>query len=168
MKNFITAVVLFTCALLNAQNDKPTREAFELKLSINNEQYYGMQVEKAPYFVKEKVLQIYPGEKLFIEAEVKDDVFVSMKVVERNLNPDKTIELNFYQNVEDKKHQQMYLTIKNPFNKKLNFNASMYIVGGDDWYETSIIPVFPGLTNYEMWNDVIISLVLNNWRLEGN
>jgi hypothetical protein len=44
----------------------------------------------------------------------------------------------------------------------------MYIVGGDDWYETSIIPVFPGLTNYEMWTDVIISLVLNNWRLEGN
>ncbi len=42
----------------------------------------------------------------------------------------------------------------------------MYIVGYNKWLSTSIIPILPNLVNYETWNDVIISLVLERWRFE--
>jgi hypothetical protein len=62
--------------------------------------------------------------------------------------------------------QQMLLTINNPFGKSLNYNAAMYLVGHDRWIDTTIIPIRAGLTNFEMWPDVIITLVLHEWRLE--
>ena len=166
MKKIIVFVFVFITTLCTAQNDRPQREAFNLKLAIDGEQYYGMEVKKAPYFVKEKILQIYPGDKLFIETEIKKDTVFSMKIVKANKFPEKTIELEFVQDTEDKTHQQMMLNVKNPFNKSLIYNAAMFRVGKDSWSQTSIIPIRPGLTNFETWADVIITLVLTDWRFE--
>lgn len=47
----------------------------------------------SPYFVREKILQIYSGEKLFIEVEIEKKEIISMKVVKENINPEKTIEV---------------------------------------------------------------------------
>lgn len=148
------------------QNEKEYREEFTLKIPIDSVQFYQQEVPKSKYFVKEGVLQIFPGENLYVEAEINGNKITSMKVVKKNLNPAKTIEIKFFQTTEGRKHEQMMLEVKNPFNKELNYDAMMYIVGHDNWMKTSIIPIKPKLMNFEMWNDVIITLVLNNWRIK--
>ena len=89
-----------------------------------------------------------------------------MKVVEKIVEPKRTIQIEFLQNVKDKKPEGMMLKVTNPFDRKLNYNAMMYIVGHNKWLSTSIIPILPNLVNYETWNDVIITLVLEKWRFE--
>ena len=89
-----------------------------------------------------------------------------MSVVKENLRPDKTIIIEFNQNVKGRIHDGMRLTVKNPFDKILKYEALMYINGGTKWIPTSIIPIRPNLVNFELWNDVILSLVLLEWEIE--
>ena len=162
---FLLLTSLFS-TLTFAQNEKEYREEFTLKIPVDTVQFYQQEVPKSKYFVKEGVLQIFPGENIFIETETDGKNITSMKVVKENLIPTKTIEIKFYQITEGKKHEQMMLEVKNPFNKELDYDAMMYIVGHNNWIKTSIIPIKPKLMNFEMWNDVIITLVLNNWRIQ--
>lgn len=161
--------LLYICFLSNfcfAQNQNDFRDEYILKLAVDSEQFYQQEVNKSNYFVTEGVLQIYPGENLFIETEIEQNAFISMKVVKENLNPAKTIEIGFIQTVKEREHSQMILSVKNPFDFELNYDAMMYVFGNDKWINTSIIPIKPKLLGYEMWNDLIITLVLSDWRIE--
>jgi hypothetical protein len=160
---FFAFLLFFVC---NSQNTKTNRDTFKLELIVDAENNYSMQVPNSPYFVKEKILQIYPSEKLYIETVIKNDSIYSMEVVDKNVNPKRTIEIEFLQNVTDRTDKQMLLKVTNPFDKKLNYDAAMFIVGHDKWVSTSIIPILPNLVNYETWQDTIITLVLENWRFE--
>jgi len=165
-KILFSLIICLISTFCFAQNDKEFRDEFTLKISVDSVQFYQQEVPKSKYFVKDGVLQIFPGENLFIETETNGNEITAMKVVKENLNPTKTIELKFYQTTEGRKHEQMMLEVKNPFNKELNYDAMMFIVGHKDWIKTSIIPIKPKLMNFEMWNDVIITLVLSNWRIK--
>jgi hypothetical protein len=149
-----------------SQNEKTTREAFTLKVLVDGDQFYEQKIISSPYFVKENVLQIYPGEKLFIEAEITKKEITSMKVVKENLNPEKTIEIEFSQTTKDRKSESMMLEIVNPFKKDLEYKAMMFIVGHDKWINTNVFPVKAKLIGYETWSDVIISLVLSDWTIK--
>lgn len=166
IKTILLSIFTFSQIIVFGQNEKNEREPFELKLAVDTLNFYEQTIEKTQYFVKENVLQIYPGEKLYIEVETKKSTIVSMKSVKENLNPKKTIEIEFTQKTKARTHQQMMLKVKNPFKQKLKYEAMMFIVGQDQWLKTSIIPVEPKLLGYESWNDVIITLVLNNWQLK--
>ena len=72
-KIFGYILLLFFGISLNAQNEKFEREAFKLKVAIDSVNFYQQDILKSPYFVKEKILQIYPSEKVFIETEIKSD-----------------------------------------------------------------------------------------------
>lgn len=162
----MTILLSLSFAFTYAQNDKEKRDEFTLKLPVDGEQYYEQKVESTPYFVKEKILQIYPGEKLFIEVEADKKEITSMKVVKENLNPEKTIEIEFTQTVKDRKSEMMMLKVVNPFKKDLEYKAMMFIVGHDKWINTNVLPVKAKLTGYETWPDVIITLVLTEWKLK--
>ena len=167
MKKILTlAFLLFIGITSNAQNNKPKREAFKLKVAIDSLNFYQQDIPESPYFVEDKILQIYPSEKVFIETEIKSDSIYSMSVVKENLNPDKTIIIEFNQKVTGRIHNGMRLSVKNPFNKTLKYEALMYIKGRKEWIQTSIIPIRPKLVNFELWNDVIFSLVLVEWKIE--
>lgn len=166
IKKIILSTFLILSIFINAQNEKPDRASFTLTMAIDTVNFYQQEVPKAPYFVKDKILQIYPTEKLFIETEIIGDSIHTMKVVKENLNPMKTITIEFIQNVEEKNHTGMMLTVKNPFEKKLTYEALMFINGRSEWIPTSIIPVRPNLMSFETWSDVIVSLVLVEWKLE--
>ena len=153
-----------TIGISFSQNEKPNREPFTLKLEIDSINYYQQEIQKSPYFVKDNILQIFPSEKINIEVEVENDSIVSMKTVEKIEFPEKTITIDFKQEVKDRKSEMMMLTVKNPFDKIMTYDARMFIVGRDELLTTSIIPIRPKLTNFEMWNDVIITLVLDNWK----
>ncbi len=167
LNQVIISILLFVTNIVFAQsNSKELREPFVLKLSVDSINYYEEAIGEKPYFVKENILQIYPSEKLFIETEILNDSIISMKCVKEILFPKKTIIVNFFQNTNEKENEGMMLKVENPFDKELNYKALMFIVGNDKWLRTSIIPVQPKLIGYETWKDVIISLVLKDWKLK--
>lgn len=166
MKSTFLFLLLFTFGICNSQNEREKRKPLSLNLAVDTTQYYAMDVEETPFLVQEKVLQIYPGEKVFLETEIKGDTIYSMKSVEKNLYPEKTIEVEFTQDANDKNNISMFLNVKNPFNKTLKHDALMYTVAGQKWERTSIIPIRPKLQNFETWGYTIITLVLDNWRFE--
>jgi len=166
MKKLIIILFSIFSLSLYSQNDKPKRSAYSFEIAATETQQYGMEVKESPYFVKERVLQIYCGEKLFVECEIEADTISKMKVVEKNINPEKTIIIDFSQNAENRKEIRTDLYVKNPFSKILTYNASMFTPISQKWKSTSIIPIDPKLKNYEMWPHSIITLVLENWKLE--
>ncbi len=164
-KTIIVMLLSLNFTFTYAQNEKPNREAFTLQLPVDGEHYYEQEVQNSPYFVNEKILQIYPGEKLFVEVETKKNEIISMKVVKENLNPEKTLEINFTQKIEERTSQLMMLEIINPFDYDLEYEAMMFIVGNNKWINTNVLPVKAKLSSFEMWNDVVITLVLTEWKL---
>ena len=149
-----------------SQNERTKRNAYKLEIAADETHQYGMDVPESPYFVDEKVLQIYCNESVFVECELNGDSIISMKVVEENIYPDKTIVIEFTQNDEDRKNIRTNLHVKNPFDKKLIYEAMMYTPISQKWKSTSILPIYPKLQNFEMWPHAIITLVLENWKLE--
>jgi len=167
MKKQLLLILTLGLISLNlfSQNENPYRQEFVLKLAVDGKQFYEQKVVKSPYFVKDKILQIYPGEKLFIEVDKTNNSIDSMKVVKENINPNKTITVELTQNVKDRKSESMILMVINPFDKDLEYKARMYIVGHNKWIQTNVLPVKSKLTGYETWSDVIITIVLSDWKL---
>ncbi len=166
MKNIILALILTFSLSLHSQNDIPKRSAFKLEIAANETQQYAADIPESLYFVKDKILQIYCGEKIFVECEIQADSISKMKVVEKNINPEKTIIIEFTQNSENRKEISTQLWVKNPFLKTLHYDAFMFTPISQQWKSTSIIPIRPTLQNFENWPHPIITLVLQNWRIE--
>lgn len=162
MKKFLFLSLLCSYGLF-AQNN---RKALSLDIAANETEKYTAAIPEGPYFVQPKILQLYCGEKVFIECEIAGDSIATMKVVEKVNFPDKTIEVAFQQDAEDKKNITTTLIVKNPFDKKLKYNAAMFTPKSQQWLETSIIPIHPKIMGYELWPHAIISLVLLDWRFE--
>jgi hypothetical protein len=163
MKKIFLITYLFVFSISFSQNN---RKAFTLEIAANETQQYKADIPESPYFVKEKILQIYCGEKVYVECEIKNDTIASMKIVEEITKPEKTIEINFIQESQDRKNIMTMLTVKNPFEKKLKYDALMFTPMSTEWQETSIIPIRPKLINFETWPHSIVSLVLVEWRFE--
>ena len=166
MKTFISIAFSIFSLSLYSQNDKPKRNSYQLEIAATETEQYAMDVPESPYFVKDKILQIYCGEKIFVECEIQADSISKMKVVERNINPEKTIVIEFTQNAENRKEISTQLWVKNPFSKILRYDAFMFTPISKQWKSTSIIPIRPTLQNFEHWPHTIITLALQNWRLE--
>ena len=166
MKHLLFTLLLVVQFNMMGQNEITHREPFKLQIAVNEEHFYAMDVERTPYFVKDNILQIYPGESLFIKTEVVDGSVKSMKVVAKNTHPEKTITVEFSVDDKDKKKISTFLTVKNPFNKKLIYKALMFTPISQKWKPTSIIPVRANLMSYEHWPHPIITLVLEGWELQ--
>ena len=145
MKYLVLSFLVFLPLLSFSQNDCPNRESFELIVKVDQEGFYQQQINMSPYFVNQGILQLYPGEKVFVETEINNDKIINLKTVKKVIHPEKTIEIEFKQAVNGKVHENMILTVNNPFDKELKYSALIYILNHSKWVETSIIPVFPKL-----------------------
>ncbi|KQR91963.1 hypothetical protein ASG01_13260 [Chryseobacterium sp. Leaf180] len=112
MKRFIIIAFSILSFSLYSQNDKPLRNPYTLEIAANETQQYGMDVKESPYFVKAEVLQIYCGEKIFVECEIEGDSISHMKVVKNMIYPQKTIIIDFDQNSENRKEIRTDLRVK--------------------------------------------------------
>lgn len=166
MKTFIIITFSIFSLSLYSQNDKPKRGTIKLEIAANETQQYATDIPEGPYFVKEKILQIYCGEKIFVECEIQGDSISKMKVVEKNINPEKTIVIDFTQDSENRKQIRTELNVKNPFSKTLRYDAFMFTPMSNEWRSTSIVPVYAKIESFETWPHSIISLALQNWRFE--
>jgi len=99
-KIFFTIILSLTTLLVYSQNDKPERNTYTLKLPVDSINFYEQEVKSGPYFVADKVLQMYATETIFIEVESKKSEIISMKTVKENINPEKTITVTLTQTVK--------------------------------------------------------------------
>ena len=165
----ITIIVsfIFTTALSFGQtNDLLKRDAFTLNIAVDDTNFYKSEINTSAYVLPDNTVQLYPGEKIYVEVELVKKEIKSMKTVKENLNPEKTITISFSQQTDGKKHKGMMLKIENPFNKKLEYKASMFLMKYNKWASTTVLPIPPKLESFETWPDIIVTLALTGWELK--
>jgi len=158
---------MLTGKLCLAQSTVNSRPPFNLKLFVNDSTFYEAKMAATMFVIDKKTIQIFPGEKLFIEAELANDSLVNLKVVPEIINKEKTLTIVFMQENENKLHKQMRLSITNPFSKQLEYNAQINLMKYKKWTKTSVMPALPGLESYEIWPDIITTAVLYNFHLKN-
>jgi hypothetical protein len=158
----ILTLGLTTILSFGQTNDLPQRDAFTLNLAVSDTNYYKAEIKASAFVLPDNTIQLYPGEKIYVEVELVKKEIISMKSVKENHNPDKTIIISFTQEVEGKKHNFMMLSIDNPFSKKLNYKANIYLMKHNKWVSTSVIPIGAKLGSYESWPDIITTIALSD------
>jgi hypothetical protein len=152
-------------AFTQISNEREKRDSFTLIMPVAKETFYESRIPSSPYIVGPGILQLFPGDTVYIEMEQKDGTISGLKSVKENKNPDKTLEITFTQTVTGNTHTNMMLKVKNPFKKNLTYEAMIRYMDTGKWEATSIMPVIAGIWGYEMWQDVIVSIALSEWKL---
>lgn len=169
MKRLFIFFGILSFALAQAQTEnlnlKPEREGFALKVSFNQNQSYIQEIPKSSYFAEEKTLQIYPGENVALEVEMEKDNIVSLTSVNENRKPEKTLEIEFCEVVENNITKSALLYIRNPFEKKLKFTTLVYDINHSEW-KTETHEIKAKETSVEKWEIVLGSIVIRDWKLE--
>jgi hypothetical protein len=151
------------------ENIRSERSSYMLHLNIDEENYWEWEVPRTPYVFNENFIQFFPGETLFVEADVVDNIIVKLTVVKEIVNQEKTITINFIQvskEENERVHNFMMMNIKNPFNKDMEYTADIYLLEHNKWVNTSTIPVRAKIESYESWPDIISTIVLHDFVLK--
>lgn len=162
-RNFIIFSISFlatTYCYGQTGNTIVKRPAFDLKLYVDSNQFYQAPIRATNYVINDSIIQIFPGEKLFVEADINHHKLTNLKVVNEIRDKSKTLVIDFQQTTNGKVHDQMILTIENPFDKHLKYKAIMNLMKSKRWVDTSVLPVLPKLKSIEMWSDLITSMAL--------
>ena len=163
--NLLAFLVLGSIVCSAQELRDPDREAFALKLFVNDSNFYQSDIAAGPYFVKEGIIQIYPGEKLYVEAKVKHGELHDMRVVSLPKDTTKVIHIELKQYAKDRQHEQMMLYVWNPFEGDLHYEALVFYMEHAQWAKTSALQVRSRLGAYETWPDVIVTMALSDWKL---
>ncbi|MBL0201612.1 MAG: hypothetical protein IPP81_16155 [Chitinophagaceae bacterium] len=167
MKYFLILVLFFSSVPFNSTGQDSAilkRTPYTLRIDVDNINFYEDQIGATPYVFPNNGMQIYPGETIYVEVEQDKGVIKSMKAVKKINNPKTTLTITFSQKSENKIHQMMMLKIQNPFPKNLTYEAKMFLLKQNKWFDTDVYPVMAGLSAFETWPDIIISLGLGSWK----
>lgn len=166
LTTFILSFVLTTGFSFGQTNDLPQRDAFKLNIAVDDTNFYEADIQASPYILPNNTIQLYPGETIFVEVELVKTEIKSMKTVKENLNPEKTLVISFTQQTDGKIHKGMMLKIVNPFDKKLEYKANMFLMKYNKWAPTSVLPIQGELSSYETWPDLIVTIALTGWEFK--
>ncbi|MBK6381797.1 MAG: hypothetical protein IPI88_18320 [Chitinophagaceae bacterium] len=167
MKYFLILVLFFSSVPFNSTGQDSAilkRTPYTLRIDVDNINFYEDQIGATPYVFPNNGMQIYPGETIYVEVEQDKGVIKSMKAVKKINNPKTTLTITFSQKSENNIHQMMMLKIQNPFPKNLTYEAKMFLLKQNKWFDTDVYPVMAGLSAFETWSDIIISLGLGSWK----
>ena len=163
------ALIMVLQAAAQDTNVVINREAYKMKLTIDKKTGIETDIKVSPWFTKENALQIFPGEEIYLEAELDNGKIKSVKVVKENLHPENTIAISFSQVVENQAHSMMMLRVTNPFKQNLAYKAKIRLdKPKDKWVASSVLPIKPGITSYETWPEILTGIELTDWSLQGN
>jgi hypothetical protein len=170
MKNtlFMAFFLIIVAIIYPDDNIITERSPFTLELSVSENEYMELEIPQSPYVFNDNFIRLFSGEKIFVEADVVDDIIVKFTVVKEITDQSKTVIMEFSQIKDDnnsRKHKFMMLKIINPFDKKLEYKAAVYFARYNKWDDTSTIPVRAKLTSYESWPDILLSIVLYDFVL---
>ena len=91
-----------------------------------------------------------------------------MRAVSEIKNPAVTLTISFSQSVKKKVHENMMLKRTNTFSAQLNYKAKIFLLNQKKWIDTNVYPVLPGISAFEMWQDVITTIGLGDWTFKTN
>ncbi|MBI5189672.1 MAG: hypothetical protein HZA22_03205 [Nitrospirae bacterium] len=171
MRTFtLFAILLFSVAVCAAEPsvfDSPPgtklMPAKKVKLVLEHGKYTELDYPARPCVMNDTI-NLALGEKIYIEAEVKDDMLVNLKHVDSIEHPECTMELEFSQS-EDSTPPFMMLHITNPFKKDLKYESSVLYYGQYKLRKTSNVGVGAERATYESWPSSITQIVLKNFEL---
>ncbi len=167
MKKYLLFALLFISKVCLAQTVAVnTRPAFELKLLVSDSNFYQAAMPVTSYVIQNKIIQIFPGEEIFVEADIVKDSLVNLKRVPTIVNKEKTLTISFAQISEGKAHKQMELKISNPFSKNLEYSVMMNLMKQKRWVKTDVLPVRAGIQSFEFWPNVITTIALSDFHLK--
>ena len=124
----IVSLIFFAAISVGQTNDLPERDPFKLSLAVSDTNFYNADIKSSPYILNKSIVQFYPGETVFVEIERDGQKIVTMKTVKENQNPEKTLVISLTQQTEGKSHKGMMLKVFNPFDKKLEYKANMFLM----------------------------------------
>lgn len=161
----ILALGASTYAADNAKQpvgDTVFREPFTLILHIDKEHYDEQEFGKVPY-VHNGDVYLFKGDEFGLTLNVQGNSIASVKYQSDTKKADVT--LKFTQEVRRDGSAMMMLRIHNNTKHTLNMDALMTVPGRKGIAKTSILPVGPGLSDFESWPHPIVQLVLRNIRI---
>ena len=165
MRYLLTLLLTFSCFFSEAQSNNllPERHAYKLSLPVEKGSVYEMEVPASPYVQNRTIVQIYPGETLYFEAE-EEDGKIQLTSVQKVEHPEKTIMISCRQNVQDGHNEGTMLKISNPFKRSILYSARIFPMNANKWVKTNVLPVGARLSSIETWPDVILTLGFAGWR----
>jgi len=143
--------------------DAVFREPFTLKLHIDKEHFYEEKFDKIP-FVCNGYVYLFRGDEFGLSVDVKDGSVRSVKY-----QPDVTkadVTLKFSQEIGTDGTVMMMLVIHNNTKYTLYMDGLMTVPNKKGVSKTTILPIRPGLGDYESWPHPIVQLALGNIRIK--
>lgn len=138
------------------------RAPFTLTLHVDRERYYEEHIGEMPY-VYQNGIYLMKGDKFGVAIDVRDGKLVAVRYQPDLETADVTFE--FTQQVEPDGSAMMMLTLRNRTAHSLKMKALMTVPGEKDSFETSIVPLRAGLTNFESWPHPIVKLLVHDLQI---
>lgn len=136
------------------------REPFDLHLDIDGKQYYEEHFERMPY-VYDNTVYLFKGDSFGVTLSGrKGEPFVV------GYQPDSSksdLTFKFNQSSDKQGHSLMMLTIQNKTSYTVSMDVLMTVPGQEGILKTNVLPISPGLTNYESWSHPIVQLALRSF-----
>lgn len=147
-----------------SSSDVVFRDPFTLKLRVDADRSLDVDFQKIPYVHKGSVY-LFSGEEFGISLKIEGKRITEISYHKDPKRAD--VRFKFSQDWDSQKSEgAMNLIIDNHTQRKILFDGLMTTPKNPEARQTSILPVGPGMTNYESWPHPIIQLVLRNIRLE--
>ncbi len=149
-----------------AAKDAPPvmRAPFTLTLHVDRDHFYEEKIGEMPYVYRSGIY-LMKGDKFGVAVDIRDG-----KVTAVTYQPDldkADITFDFDQKVESDGSSMMMLTIHNRTAFPMKMRALMTVPGEKKAIETSILPIDPGLSDYESWPHPIVKLLVHDIQI-GN
>jgi hypothetical protein len=110
-------------------------------------------------YSSERRVSIFPGNELFVEADIEGNSLVNLRVIDTVENPEKTLSFQLSQSSSGS-----MLSVKNPFNVSIKYHVNMVDLDGNH-HKTSSCPLTPKGGAFEMWPHPIPQLEIFNFRV---
>ena len=146
-----------------AEDDVVWRAPFTLRLQIDGDRYYREEIDEIPYVHRNDVY-LFSGESFGVDVSIRDGGV--HRLVYREDAEEADIGFQFRQERMSSGELAMLLVMRSRLEKRVYLDALMTVPGEKGVYKTGIVPLGPGMSNYESWPHPIVQLFLTNFRLE--
>lgn len=112
-------------------------------------------------------LFIFPGQTLYLEADLDGDKLTNFKLVPSVVHPEKTLTLKFTQESGGAAGNMMMFNISNPFDRPMKYRAGLMHLDPADsrLFKTSACPVVAKGNAFETWSEPLFQLVMADFHL---
>ena len=142
-------------------------ESFDISLIKRDGSRYHMTMDAPTPIVQADTINVYAGQTLYVEADVKGDALTNLHLVKSVTHPERTLSFSFTQPAGVGDGKAMILVVHNPFDRPLRYHAAMMYLDDpkSDLYKTDTCPVMAKLQGSEGWPMPLFMLYLEDLEL---